>query len=440
MSKYARRPYRERIALEADDLIKAIHKGEVEIVEPEVAVARPGEYDQELQKQQAIAEVLGIGRTQADADRAYELLRLGMDAPYGIREGREIQGRGIAGNFQDDSTIRIHRNNLTMADPLISSSVKNNEVIDGYTGLMTEYLSPEGEQALFKLWKAEQEADPYRKNQNTPEHFNRALQEYYGQQALRLAGNTPVLDKNRSYNVTLNKNRNHPNSTLGTDRLIETNASILGGDVGNPAGDYRYNTPDGQLGVGDYQGADYKRGERPLEAEIRLQLIKGSKMSPRQRSQFAGNIRAAAAGVADIDDALRIMKSKGQLPELVMEEIKQNKPSRTGRTSGMRAGKMMSDAPFMGSMNFNDQHQYSHVLYGLQNSDNLSVLGQGGGVPQSYYNVPTEKARRFMASNPAEIRTGADGSAFMAPSLQQLLDAGVATDMLRAYPQVRQLL
>ena len=231
----------------------------------------------------------------------------------------------------------------------------------------------------------------------------------------------------------------NPNTTLGTDRLIETNASILGGDVGRPAGDYRYITPDGQLKVGDYQGADYRSPQKPMDATIRLQMIKGSKMSPEQRRRFAGNIREAAAGVEDIDDALKIMQQRGELPELVMEEIKQNKPSRSGRTSGMRAGKMMSDARFMGGLNRNDQHRYSHVLYGVQ-GEALGVLGQGGGIPQGYYNVPTDKARKFMANNTENIRQGIDGSAFMAPTLGQLLDAGVATDLVRAYPQVSQLL
>ena len=54
---------------------------------------------------------------------------------------------------------------------------------------------------------------------------------------------------------------------------------MLGGDVGRPAGDYRYMTPEGQLKVGDYQGADYTDPRRPMDATIRLQLIKGSKMS-----------------------------------------------------------------------------------------------------------------------------------------------------------------
>ena len=83
------------------------------------------------------------------------------------------------------------------------------------------------------------------------------LQEYYGQQALKLAGNTPVDDANRSYNVRDGRfkdkrtgpmidpgNRNHQTGYVEPDRLIETNASMLGGDVGRPAGDYRYFTPD----------------------------------------------------------------------------------------------------------------------------------------------------------------------------------------------------
>ena len=137
------------------------------------------------------------------------------------------------------------------------------------------------------------------------------------------------------------------------------------------------------------------------------------------------------------------MQQRGQLPELVMPEIKQNKRRyfRDGtedKRLGMRAGKMMSDAPFMGQLNKNDQHRYEHVLYGLQGPD-LGRLGQGGAVPQGYYNVNTADARRYMADNVGNVRQGADGSAFMAPTLADLLNAGVATDITAAYPQVRQL-
>lgn len=372
-------------------------------------------------------------------------------APYNTVKGNQIEGLGIAGQFQPDSDVRIHTEYGNTGDPLLDRSVAQYGLRE--LGINTEYLTRSGEAALYKLWKAEQEADSYKRYQNKPEQFNRALQEYYGQQALKLAGNTPVSDRDRSYNVRDGRyrdrrtgrlvdpgNRNHPNSTLGTDRLIETNASILGGDVGRPAGDYRYITPEGQLKIGDYQGADYTDPNRRMDALIRLQMLKGSKMSPTQRQGFAENLRAAAANVSDIDDALEIMHQKGELPELVMEEIKQDKPSYTGRTSGMRAGKMMSDARFMGDLNRNDQHRYSHVLYGLQGKGDLEVLGEGGGVPQAYFNVPTSAAREYMANNTNNIRMGLDGSAFMAPTIGQLLNAGVATDLVSAYPTVSQLL
>ena len=437
-----------RVALEADDFLQAIYRGDVDIrpSEPEIAPAASGMYDAELAKQQAIAEALNVGRDDADRMRNYELLRLGIDKPYETRTGAEMQGlgyRGIDGDFKSDSTVRVHRNNLKVDDPLLLSSVGNKSLIDGYQGDATEYLSPAGEAALYKLWKAEQEADEFKANQNTPEAFNRSLQEYYGQQALKLAGNTPVSPDQRSYNVRMDAGRN-PNSTLDTDRLIETNASILGGDVGRPAGDYRYVTPDGRIKVGDYQVADYRDPRRPMDAFIRLQMIKGSKMSPEQQTRFAGNIREAAVGVEDIDKALQVMQERGDLPELVMGNIKQDKPryfkdGTEDKRLGMRAGKMMSDAPFMGQLNRNRQHRYEHVLYGLQGPE-LKQLGAGGGIPRAYFDVPTKKARQYMANNTDNIIMGEDGSAFMRPTLAQLLNAGVATDLVSAYPQVRQLL
>ena len=362
-------------------------------------------------------------------------------APYREVTGADVQGRGIDGPFKKDSTIRLHTEYGKTNDPVLLPSAEQYGIRE--TGLRTEYLSPQGEQELFDRFAKEMRADPFKRGQDTPESFNRAVQEYYGQQALKLAGNKPVADRDRSYNVRKDAGK-HKNTTLSTDRLIETNASMLGGDVGRPAGDYRYMTPEGQLKVGDYQGADYTDPRRPMDATIRLQLIKGSKMSPEQRTRFAGNIREAASQVADIDDALKIMQQRGQLPELVMPEIKQNKRRyfRDGtedKRLGMRAGKMMSDAPFMGQLNKNDQHRYEHVLYGLQGPA-LGRLGQGGAVPQGYYNVNTADARRYMADNVGNVRQGADGSAFMAPTLADLLNAGVATDITAAYPQVRQLL
>jgi len=446
MSRYRHRPYEERIALEADDFIKAIARGEVDI--PEAY-----DYGPELARQQAIAEVLGIGRTPADADRVRALLFDGVDTGYGVRTGAQLQGRGrlgIDGDYKSDSTVRIHRSELDGTDPLLADDVKNRALTDGYLGIETEYLSPKGAQDLYNRW-AKTASDP------SVENFNRFLGEYYGQQALRLTGATAVPDDYRSRNVVLNPN--HPNSTLGTDRLIETNKALIGEDVGNPAGDYRYVNPQNQLVVGDYQAALFNTDDAPHmgDAEVRLQMLKGSKMTRDQRERFAGELIKAAAQTDDIDEALEIMRKHGDLPNLVQAEIKQNKRKfdRNGReiTSGMRAGKMTSSGEHMGRLNNRyspeevgydgpngGQHRYQHVLFGVTDGDKIGNIA--GVTPSGFYNVDTANARRYMAKNAENmpIHRGADGSAFFKPTLAQLVNDGVAVNLTTAYPQVRQLL
>ena len=362
-------------------------------------------------------------------------------APYNTALGAEVQGLGIDGAFKPDSTIRLHTQYANTGDTVLLPEVAGYGIQP--TGLATEYLSPATAQSMYDSWAKLQQATAQqlnRKPQDTVDHFNRAIAEYYGQQALRLAGARPVADADRSYNVLHHRNANHPNSTLGTDRLIETQRTLMGQDVGMPAGDYRYYNPLGGVTVGDMQVATHDRGESPLNAVVRLQALKGSKMTPQQEESFSKNLQAAAEGASDIDKVLQIMESKGQLPQLVRGEIKryQNRPD-----TGMRAGKMTSDAPFMGQENFNDQHRYQHVLYGLQDE---STQGSVPGVaPAAYINVDSSAARRFMAEHADQMRlrtTGykPDGSAYVMANLGQLLKEGVAENVVEAHPIVMQLL
>lgn len=359
-------------------------------------------------------------------------------APYREVSGADVQGRGIDGPFKNDSTVRLHTEYGKTNDPVLAPDAEQYGIRE--TGLRTEYLSPKGAQSLYREW-----APGQYENQRTPEHFNRSVAEYYGQQALKLAGNKPVADKDRSYNVRDGSSRrnpeglrNHPNSTLGTDRLIETNASMIGRDVGQPAADYRYQTPAGNIRVGDMQVATYERN--PAEAAVRLQVLKGSKMRPEQEKRFAGNLIAAAKETGDIDQALQLMHQRRQVPSLSRGEIKR---SHTNKPDGMRAGKMTSDAPFMGSENFNDQHRYQHVLYALQERERL---GNTLGTPPTHYvDIDTGAARVFMNDNAERIKLMAnmgsnDGSALLHSNVAELIKAGVGTNMADAYPQIRQLL
>jgi hypothetical protein len=400
----------------------------------------------------------------ADKVRNYELLREGKDNAYESRKGSEMQGRdflGIDGDFKSDSDLRVHRVNLDEVDPLLDSSVVNNRMVDGYyDGVVTEYLSPKQTQKLYNKWEKETlEEDKRlrrRKSQATPDNFNRALAEYYGQQALKLAGNKKVDDRSRSFNIV--NSPNHPNSTLRTDRLIETKRGLLGADVGNPAGDYRFTRPDGSIGVGDMQIATYEPGQMPLEALVRLQALKGSKMSREQEQRFAGQLIKAAAQTDNIDTALEIMRKAGDLPQLVQGEIKRNKRKfdRDGNeiTSGMRAGKMTSSGQYMGARNSQiegrgrfdgpaaGQHRYDQVIYGINDTDSMKIPGS---VPQAYINVDTAVARPYMNERAAKMQLqtrglDADGSAFIPTTLKELLRDEVATNMVEQHPQIAQLL
>jgi len=368
-------------------------------------------------------------------------------APYREVTGADVQGRGIDGPFKKDSTIRLHTEYGKTNDPVLAPDAEQYGIRE--TGLRTEYLSPKGAQDLYRKWQPQQQAEARRrrmKPQDTANHFNRATAEYYGQQALKIAGMKPVADKDRSYNIRDGRSkkqpqglRNHPNSTLGTDRLIETNSSILGGDVGMPAGDYRYYTPDGNIGVGDMQVATYEPGRKAGDAIVRLQALKGSKMTPEQEAGFTENIRRAASKSGDIDEALERMFNAGQLPQISRDEIKryQDRPD-----TGMRAGKMTSDGHFMGSENFNDQHRYQHVLYGVQNANTQNTTLNA--VPERYINVEASDARKYMNDNVGKMRLRTqgykpDGSAYVMASLNDLLETGAATDLAEMIPAIRQL-
>ena len=353
-------------------------------------------------------------------------------APYNTVKGSQIEGLGIDGPFKPDSDVRVSTVYADTGDPLLDDSVRQYGIRE--LGVNTEYLSPTTRERLFRQsGKRDQAA------------FNRVLGEYYGQQALKLAGNTPVPDNMRSTNVQ--RFADNPNSTLGTDRLIETQRSVMGRDVGPPAGDYRYLDPTGALRVGDYQVATYMD---PRKIPVKLQMIKESTVPPAARKAFVEELQSAAKGRKSIDDALGAMIDAGVLPTPTQASYKYTDPKdRPNRY--MRAGKMTSDGERMGVRNIpilqGGQHRYDNVLFGIQKADRLSR--PGGEVPQAFMQVDASKARDYLAmlankgelmEGPSRIGIGDDGSVFTNTPLRDLLDAGVATNLAAANPQVMQLL
>ena len=159
---------------------------------------------------------------------------------------------GIAGPYQGDSTIR-----QSTVGGLNDKGVLKVE----RQPVRTEYLSSGTEEKLFDAWK--------QLNGSTSRStFNAAVGEYYGQQALKAIGNTPVDDLDRSTMVRKGQRNDYSgsrpqyglrlnprDSTAGTDRLIENSVGILSPEI-DRSGDYRYVSPEGYLTVGDYQMGD----------------------------------------------------------------------------------------------------------------------------------------------------------------------------------------
>ena len=372
-------------------------------------------------------------------------------APYNTVRGSEVQGLGIDGPFKPDSDVRIHTEYADTNDPLLDDDVRQYGIRE--TGIKTEYLSPSAEESLYKEWRQREIQAAADKGWNPPteeglskEVFNRFAGEYYGQQALKLAGNTAPSDRQRSYGVR-NAGPNHPSTTLGTDRIVENSRALTAPEIRNSA-DYRYVTPQGELTTGDFQVQTYDRGQAPLSTDVRLQLVKGGNWAGEDRpnrqgaSLIAQKLEGVSQGITDIDEAFARLGQSEQIPPTVRGNIKQRYDGRG--PYGIRGGKLASNAPYLGQENFDKQHQYDNVLYAVQAAQRLN--NAGGSVPQGYYNVNANTARQHAAQLAQQgqlsnvLRMGGDGSVFIAEPLQKLLNAGVATDLVAEHPQLRQLL
>ncbi len=313
--------------------------------------------------------------------------------------------RGIDGNVKRDSEVRGH---TLYGDPVKSREIMGQVVPDiERFDVLTEYLSDKSRAQLHADWaQAERASDiskGYRDRSYGDETFNHKASEYYIQQALKLAGATPVEDTYRSFG-SLNADRyNNPGSTVGTDRLLE-NSDRLTIPEGKEAADLRYVDANGNIQVGDAQtGNDLNM--------VRLSLIKQNQMNGPALKQLNWAIPEVASlldkGNQDIriGNILKTMASPehGMFP----------KPAQHGHRGHFRAGKVLSKDEWAGApndhsdMNTNlglgqkiSPYQMDKIIFGLTpkkaGEDQRRTNNMRGMIPQQYYEVDTGRVNTLL--------------------------------------------
>lgn len=333
---------------------------------------------------------------------------------------------GIAGPYKQDSAIK---------QSTTGGLNSKGELEVEHHPIRTEYLSADTEERLFGEWKR-------LNNSTSRRNFNAGIGEYYGQQALKAVGNTPVADDQRSFRVRQGKRNDYSegrrtvkpvepgDSTLGTDRLIENSAGLLNPDI-DQSGDYRYVSPEGYLTVGDYQTGE-------LRDTVRLNLLKS--LSPgvadtfKQKYPRGVEILQEKGLKPTPDNVVRLMLDDGVLPPI----------KRQARDAGIRGGKALSDSPTFREANIDDQYRYNEYLFGHGQKDNLDQ--PYGYMPEEMILVDLAKANQALGDKPGPVRLHGrrdarydDMGADVAASISDLMAAGAAK-RLSDDPRVKQLL
>ena len=291
---------------------------------------------------------------------------------------QDIPQSGIDGQFKDDSEVRRH-----------VTGELNDDVLDlTRKDVYTEFLSPRGRQQAYDDW------EPYNSRQNSLSFFNRAASEYYGQQALRLTGATPVSNKDRSKATQWHGHQGNPASTINTDRLIENSSQLTSKDT-DFSGDFRYYDKDGKLTVGDNQ-----TGELNPDGSVNFNILKKSNLGGADMNQVKSQMVDIAQeykrqGISPtLDLILGKMMQKGDLAPLV----------KGARGVGTRAGKLTSSGNIMGAENDNDQYRYEKILYPI--TPKGAIHHDEGYLPESFRMFDTEKIRSALGKLLAK---GGDG-------------------------------
>ena len=290
---------------------------------------------------------------------------------------------GIDGAFKSDSEIRRHA---------LSSLNDQGDLIVDRSDIRTEILSPRGVEEAFDTWATNSEKQ-YQKSIKKGRkvfkpkldrgQFNRAAGEYYGQQALRLKGYSPVLDADRSKHI---KNTTFlENNALGSDRLIENSRTLTRGDIGTSS-DFRVVNEGGEI-----EALDYQMGRNPNNS-INASLIKsgardfkGNEGRAEQQFIEAAQKLKAEGKSTDLDTVMQSMVESGLLPR--------PKAGFSARSeNNMMPGKFLSNADYLGAVNTDDQHRMAGVLYGHFDD----IYGQYGMLPTGHSYYSADKVRDYI--------------------------------------------
>ena len=345
-----------------------------------------------------------------------KLGRIGSLPPDRFRgEDLRVNQLGVDGPIKPDSVV-AGGTTAELVDGIVN--VKRN-------GVLTEFLSPQAEEQLFRDWRRLNGGG----DRST---FNSAMSEYMGQQMLRTIGATPVADRDRSDKVVrgIRKDpgrRPEPlpasQSTAGTDRLVENSVGLLSPDI-DLSGDFRY-MMDGQVRVGDMQAGN------PQDT-VRLNLLKamhgpGTDIQSVRRNwnTVAGRLQAAGAAPT-AERVIQSMLAQGMLPG-----IKQGSSG-----IGVRGGKAMSASPLFADQNRERQFRYDDILYGHSSPSRRTQAR--GYIPEDVILVDTRKAGDALAVSPVDLfSSGNELNA--APKIKDLIAAGAAR-RLTDDPRIKQLL
>lgn len=285
-----------------------------------------------------------------------------------LGENITAAGLGVDGIYKPDSEVRRHVRGGMVGDDLELDR----------TDVRTEFLSPRGRSQTYEDWKP----GAFMGNDSLVS-FNRAVSEYYGQQALKLRGATAVPDDMRAHQ-TRKANERGKLSTVGSDRLIENSRTLTDADTAQSA-DFRYLDEEGRLVVADNQA-----GDLTPDNIINFNLLKKSNLNLRDIG--AGNFKTMLAGEAQrlkaaglphtLDDIFGQLIERGELAPLAMRQ----------RDTGTRAGKVLSGQPIMGEANFDDQHRYQKLLYPVQAKG--AMYKDEGYLPEKFKMFDTAKASK----------------------------------------------